>query len=536
MANVNRTTMPVPSREIGFGSSRILSLPWIWILPVVAMLAVTAFIILLRYFPYSKKKIVQSLQETFPSAITIDHFQQVYFPHPGCKAEGIHFRAFSSPPESPPIVAIHELTIQGSYADFLFRPHHISKVLLNGLHLYFSPTNNTRTFSGGSTQTAITIGQLIADGAVMEVERADKKPVLRFDFHELSLGSVSDKNGMSYSVAMHNPEPPAEIRSTGHFGPINEKSAGLTPVSGKYTFDGGDLSMFEGIAGIVNSVGTFSGSLGEIHVQGVTDAPDFEVVRSGHSGPLHTGFQANVNGLNGDVVLTNVDATYIKTNIKAKGVIAEMDSSNGKYTSLDFVIAKGRIEDLLRLFVKENRPPMSGITRMQGHVVLPPGGEPFLKKVTIQGDFGIEDGRFENWERQESVDELSETARGKKKPKDQEKDSVENVISHVNGHTSLQNGVATFSGLGFQVPGADASMHGTFNLLNQKVDLHGTVKMDAKFSQSTSGIKSLFAKVLNPFFDKNRGSVVPVLVDGTYQNPHFGLDLSPVKNKDGGAN
>jgi hypothetical protein len=498
-------------------------------LPIVAVLAISAAFILVRYFPFSKKSIVESLQETFPSAISIDHFQQIYFPHPGCTAEGVTFRSSSSPPGSPPIVAIHELIIQGSYADFFFRPHHISKVILEGLHLYFSPINNTSTFSGGSAQSSITIGQLIANGAVMEVERANDKSLLQFDFHELSLGSISDKNGMSYNVAMHNPEPPAEIRSAGHFGPFNDNRPGQTPVSGKYTFDGGDLSVFNGIAGIVNSVGTFSGSLAEINVRGVTDTPDFEVVRNGHSGPLHTQFQANVDATNGDVALNNVDATYIKTNISAKGSIASKDGSSGKYTSLDFVIAKGHIEDMLHLFVKGNRPPMSGITRLQGHITVPPDGEPFLKEVTVQGDFEIAEGQFENQARQESVDELSKTARGEKKPKDPGDDSAENVISHVDGHTALRNGVATFPDIAFQIPGADARMHGTFNLLNQKVNLHGTVKMDAKFSQSTSGIKSLFAKVLDPFFDKSHGSVVPVLVDGTYRNPHFGLDLNSVK-------
>jgi hypothetical protein len=64
---------------------------------------------------------------------------------------------------------------------------------------------------------------------------------------------------------------------------------------------------------------------------------------------------------------------------------------------------------------------------------------------------------------------------------------------------------------------------------NEKIDLHGTAKMGAKFSQSTSGIKSLFASVLDPFLDKKRGSVAPVPVDGTYSNPHFYLDLNPVK-------
>ena len=188
----------------------------------------------------------------------------------------------------------------------------------------------------------------------MEVERADKKPVLRFDFHELSLDRSAIKTECFTTVAMHIPEPSAEIRSTGHFGPYNDSSPGQTPVSGQYTFDGGDLSTFDGIAGIVNSIGTFSGPLGKINVRGLTDTPDFEVARSGHSGPLHTQFQANVNATNGDVTLTEVDATYIKTNINARGSIASKDGSSGKYTSLDFVIEKGRIEDMLHLLVKEN--------------------------------------------------------------------------------------------------------------------------------------------------------------------------------------
>jgi len=53
--------------------------------------------------------------------------------------------------------------------------------------------------------------------------------------------------------------------------------------------------------------------------------------------------------------------------------------------------------------------------------------------------------------------------------------------------------------------------------------------MDARFSQSTSGIKSLFAKVLDPFFNKKQGSVVPVVMDGAYHDPHFGIDLNPIK-------
>ena len=129
------------------------------------------------------------------------------------------------------------------------------------------------------------------------------------------------------------------------------------------------------------------------------------------------------------------------------------------------------------------------------------------------------------------MNELSKKARGQKDSKDKVKQDVpsEDVAAHVHGHADVRNGVATFTVLRFIIPGADATMHGTFNLLNEKVDFHGTAKMDAKFSQSTIGIKAFFAKVLDPFLDKKHGSVVPVLVDGTYRNPHFGLDLNPIK-------
>jgi len=89
--------------------------------------------------------------------------------------------------------------------------------------------------------------------------------------------------------------------------------------------------------------------------------------------------------------------------------------------------------------------------------------------------------------------------------------------------------VARVSNLSFTVPGADALVQGTFNVLNEKIDFHGTMKMEAKFSQSTNGIKSLLAKVLDPFFNKKRGSIVPVMAGGTYHQPHFGLDLNPAK-------
>ena len=527
----DRSAIRIPSANIAGARARPSASAWIWISIIFACIIVSGVLILLRYFPFSEKTVTESLRETFPSNISLEHFKTVYFPHPGCVAEGVSFRTSASPAGSRPVVTIQKLTIQGSYADFIFRPHHISRAYLDGFHLQIPSLKNTGAFSGGYTDSRVTIGEVVANGSVLEFAREDGKPATRFDIHELSLGTVSAKDGMSYRVTLRNPSPPGEITSTGHFGPFQASDPSQTPVSGKFSFQRADLGVFKGIAGIVDSEGTFSGPLGHVTLEGTTNSPDFEVVRSGHAARLATHFQLVVNSLNGDVTLNSVTSNYFKTVINATGSVAEKESWDTKFTALDFAVRDGRIQDILWLFVRGNRPPLSGATSFKAHVTVPPEGKPFLKEVTLQGEFDIENGHFEKLSRQQSVDELSETARGEKKAKPEEKkdEPEEDVTSHTHGRVDVHDGVATFSELLYSVPGADARMHGTYNLLNEKVDLHGTLRMDTKFSQSTSGIKALFAKVLDPFLNKKHGSVVPVVVDGTYRNPHFGLDLNPLK-------
>jgi len=504
---------------------------WRWILPVAAVVFVAALVLFAGYFPYSENNVTGALRDAFPGSFKFDRFERVYFPHPGCRVEGITFRWKSSSPESPPPVSIQMLTIQGSYAEFLFRPHHIPRVLLAGVHIQIPPLGNSGDFSGGHSASKTTIGEVVANGAVLEFARAGDRPPLRFDLHELSLGPLGSHDTMSYRVIMQNPEPPGEITSTGQIGPLNSSNPGQTTVRGTYSFDRADLSTFHGIAGMLSSKGTFSGLLAHIDIQGTTDVPDFEVVRSGHAERLLTHFQAVVDGMNGDVALNSIEATYLGTEITAKGTVAGKPGSAGKFTSLDFAVQNGRIQDILRLFVKSDRPPMSGITDFRAHVMVSPQTGPFLKKVALVGNFGIGEGKFQRPTTQEKVDQLSVAAQGQKKaePIADKNNPSENVISDLGGHVVLSNGVATLTNLSFTIPGADARMQGTYDVLDGKIDFHGTVKMAAKVSQSTSGVKSAFATMLDPFFDKKHGSVVPVEIDGTFHSPHFGIDLNPLK-------
>lgn len=106
------------------------------------------------------------------------------------------------------------------------------------------------------------------------------------------------------------------------------------------------------------------------------------------------------------------------------------------------------------------------------------------------------------------------------------------VLSDLKGHVLLKDGLARFSDLSFSVPGASARMQGSYNLINEKIDLHGTLKTESQPSNATSGVKALMLKVLNPFFKKKAvGYVMPIKITGTYEHPLFGLDLADSRNK-----
>jgi hypothetical protein len=238
--------------------------------------------------------------------------------------------------------------------------------------------------------------------------------------------------------------------------------------------------------------------------------------------------------------------------VAASGSVAGKPGQNGKTTTVDVELNNGRIQDLLVLLASTKHAPMNGATSFKAHVTILPLGRPFLKELVIRGDFGVDQAAFRKPSRQEQVDELSERARGEKKGKDKGKDQSkepdnpaskhdsnakadpagddpENIVMNLRGHLELRDGVAKFSELTFDVPGASARMNGTYNLENEQIDFHGALKTEAEISQDTTGIKSALLKPLNPLFKKKKaGADIPVKMTGTYHDPKFGFDVAGV--------
>ena len=529
------------------------SIRWgVWSAAAIVAIVCVLMIVVAIKSPFAQGKVAQGLEETVRAKVSFGKFRMIYFPHPGCVAENVTFTREGSTANIPPIVTIQRLEIEAHSADIIVRPEYVALVELNGLRVQIPPreVNAGSPTSPPSESSNVRVGEIVADGAELEIGRSGDAPPLKFEMHSLSVRSFAHNSEWSYKVSMKNAEPPGEIISEGKFGPLNLEDLETTPLSGEYKFQQADLSVFDGIAGTLSSTGNFGGKLGEVAVHGTLDIPDFQVVRSKHNVHVTSRFSASVNGTNGDVFLKQVEASFLQTSVAASGSVASKAGQDGKTTSVDVEVNNGKIQDLLVLLASTKNAPMNGATSFKAHVTILPKRRPFLKELAMRGDFGVDQAAFRKSSRQEQVDELSERSRGEKKGKDQGKDQSkeqdkepgkndsdakadsagddpENIVMNLRGHLELRDGVAKFSDLTFNVPGASARMNGTYNLENEQIDFHGTLKTEAEISQDTTGIKSALLKPLNPLFKRKKaGADIPVKVTGTYHDPQFGFDVA----------
>jgi len=471
---------------------------------LILLTAIVGLVLLHEFWPFTENAVRSDLGEAASADVRFGSFHQQYFP-PGCVAENVVFQRSSDP---APIAQIRRLTITSGLGGLL--RHHISLFKAEGLHV----TTPAKGLGQNQVRKQTTIDKFVADDAVLEIPRKDS-PALKFVFHSFSLNNLNGDGVTRFAAAFDNPLPPGAISTTGQFGPWNPGDPAATAVSGKYALQKADLSVFDGIAGTLSSDGTYGGTFKQMTVEGDTHTPSFVVSRTGHGVPLDSHFSATVDALNGDVTLQQVAAHFGKDGINAKGSIARRE--DGKRSAiLDLVCDRGRVEDTFYPFIHSPRSPLAGGLAFQMHVVLPSGHEPFLKKLELNSTFSIQNARFTSRELETRVSLVSSP------PDHDETDTAANF----QGSVKLKNGVAQFTDLSVHDDGAAAFLNGSYDLSDQKVNLHGKLKTEASLAKTTHGIKAVFAKAIEPFFKKKpHETVVPVHIGGTFSHPNFGLDL-----------
>lgn len=368
----------------------------------------------------------------------------------------------------------------------------------------------------------IVVDRVVCDDMDIRIlPKQEGKEPLDWDIHNLLLVSAGVNEPFAFTGNLTNGKPKGEITTHGQFGPWDADDPGDTPVSGEYNFTHADLGPFPGIGGILSSVGRYSGVLSKLEVDGQTDTPDFSLDKVGKPVPLHTDFSATVDGTNGDTYLHPVNATLIKSLIVAVGRVVRLPEKKGHLIAIDANVPNGRIQDFLSLAMNADKPLLTGPVKLKAKLTIPPGPVRTIERIVLDGDFQVDNGQWNSPELREKLESLSRHALGK--PQSEESGSA---VSNLKGKFLLQNGVIQFRQLQFAVEGASVDLTGTYSLLKGELDFAGHLSLEAKLSQMVTGAKGTLLKPLDPLFaKKGYGTVLPIRITGTRDNPVFGVSV-----------
>jgi hypothetical protein len=508
-----------------------------WILISVAIIfllgPVVGLILLQRWVNNNSKDWVErSVAKRFKSDVQLSSLSITLFPRPSASGTGMSVRHHGRT-DVPPLIAIERFEAKAGWMG-IFRKH-IDSVDLQGLKITVPPKRDrskSEKDAGKSERKrddkpAVPmphIDRVTAHGALLTIvpKKAGKDPLV-FELHKLNIEDVDPHDPMRYDAQLTNAKPPGLIDSKGHFGPWNADEPGDTPLGGDYTFNNADLSDFKGISGILSAKGAFRGALNHIETEGTTVTPDFALDISGQPMYLKTEYKAVVDGTDGDTYLNPVRAQLGNTIFVAKGAVEGLPGRNGKGVRLDVYTERARIEDILRLAVKSPKPLMTGGMSFTTKFYLPPGPRDVVEKLQLDGRFGLAKTKFTGETIQDKIDTLSRKGQGQ--PKNAE---IDNVAANFRGNFRLRDGELALSNLNFHVDGAEVALNGSYLLRAKEMNFQGKLMLDAPISKTTTGIKSVLLKAVDPLFGKRgggKGSEVAIKISGTPTAPKFGLDL-----------
>jgi hypothetical protein len=497
------------------------------ILAGLALLGVSIFAVAIApHWPFNQASSVDRLQRALSASVEIKSFRQTWFPYAGYVAEGVTFRRqLSAGRSAEAFVTVNTLTVRASYFDLFHKPRRLQLLLAEGAHIIIPEGGINLTEGGGKKSDPIIISELRVEKAILDVAASThEQGPLRFDVHSARLLNVGPDSTVAFSSSVHIPEPPGEAETKGWIGPWRDDQGSVrgTPITGTYTLTKANLGHYESLDGTLASQGEFSGNLARLKVKGTTSSPNFGVRESKHHFPVNTHFAGTVDLRNGDVDLTTLQASIGKTALAGSAKVA----GEPKAVSLNVTHGMGEVQDLVLLFSDSARSPITGPIAFSTKVYLPPGNKPFTQRVRLEGKFDIDQARFTSPDTQLGVDKLNAEAQGEHSALAEETDTV----SDLDGEVKLENGVARLSPVTFSVPGATANMTGTYSLLSKRVNFAGKMRMKATLSEATTGAKSVFLKVLDPFFKKKgAGAELPVEMSGMYGDTHFNVGLRAKK-------
>jgi hypothetical protein len=425
-------------------------------------------------------------------------------------------------PDLPPLFTAKTIRFQVDLGRLFDAEKRIQRVELDEMVLRIPPKAErpTLTQANGaeaSSRPGVSIGELrFQNSRILILPKSHDRQPLEFALHRVTLRSVGAGRPLSYEAEITNAKPSGMIHAHGAFGPWNAAVPGDSALSGDYTFDGAKLDVFPAIAGTLHSKGHFEGTLDAIEANGEASVAGFRLRAAGHSVPLTTRFSALVDGTSGNTVLKPVHVWLLSTAFTTSGAVLKHDGDTRRSIDLDVVMKDGDIGDLLRLTVTQ-KPFIAGRIQMSSRILIPPAAGRVSERLKLAGRFQIRRGQFLNDAVQDKVDTLSR--RGQGQPGN---DAISDVFSDLDGQFQLSDQTITFSTLTFQVPGSKVELAGAYDMTTDVMDFHGTLRLEAKVSETMRGWKHWLLKPVDPLFAKHgAGTYLNISITGPAKQPKF---------------
>jgi hypothetical protein len=501
-------------------------LPWITLLVAVAgaVVIVSLLTVPAPVERWLQARILMALRQHYQADVQLQNLHVTLIPEFYATADNFVLPNRGGP-DLPPLITVKHLEARAASLQLVRAPVHLSWLRLDGLTIQVASKRAPPSAHPAPKKRMhlanFVIDKVDADGTELYILRKDPgREPLNWELRKLTLRSAGIGQPMRFTAELTNPTPPGLIKTTGHFGPWNFDEPSATKVDGHYTFNDADLSVFNGISGTLSSVGAYEGMLQNIIVDGSTDVPDFQLDRGAQPVHLTTQFHAIVDGTNGNTYLQPVKAHFLNSDVVTNGQVSSEPGRKGKTIALDVDIEHARVQDIMALASGGGPPVLTGGVALKAKLVIPPGKDPVLQKMSLSGRFHVYGARFKDEKVKKAIVGLSR--RGQGKPNDT---NITDVQADFLGNFSLARENLQFNKLQFVVPGALAEMKGAYGLGSQQLDFTGDVKLDATVSQTMSGAKRWLLAPFDPIFMKHgAGTYLPVSIAGTREHPDLKLD------------
>ncbi len=504
----------------------------ILIVAALILLPLLVAAVALAYFlPRLHDELELALSEQTGRQVRLEKLSWAVWPRVAVRGQGLTV----SDEGEKPLAEVGEFRILGGLGDLLSSPRRLDSIVVRDATIRIRPipgeaSPRTPPGPGGSPPPDIVIGSVSLENLTLEVAATQQgQPPRVFHIQSLRLESIDLTKSVPFEARLtpsfakgtaDTVAPPfGDLEVKGSFGPWNRSDPAFTPYQGSFLVQKADLAAFQAVEGLLDTQGSFEGTLQETRVTGEADVPNFALTGRGLPVEMKIRYTVAILDQAKRISLEEVTARFLQSALRCEGEVTDLGEDRGPAARLHISGRETQVEDFVHLADKAEQPPLTGKLDLDSDVNWPSrdGSGPLAK-----GRFSIPAGRFTGVGIQETLSKITRIGGG-----EGEGESGSSVVSNMNGEFSLADSKLSFSRLVFAVQGAKLDLNGFYDLASDSLDFQGKAQLDVAPSSLAPEKVSNWIKLVDPILagKTGGGTSLPIRISGPRSRPLFWLDV-----------